>query len=80
MSDGDLYLWYGRVIKQKQVDKELKKIGTWRDKVSPIELAIIALLIAGLVGTAIYCKLNKANKPKGSIEKVMHDFTQYKTR
>ena len=80
MSDGDLYLWYGRVIKQKQVDKELKKIGTWRDKVSPIELAIIALLIAGLVGTGMYCKVNKANKQNGSIEKVMHDFTQYKTR
>lgn len=80
MSDGDLYLWYGRVMKQKQVDKELQKIGTWREKISPIKLAIVTLLLCGLIGTGIYCKVSKANKQSDPVEKVIWGSTQHKTR
>ena len=31
MGHDDIYLLNNRVVKMKEVDKELKKIGTWRE-------------------------------------------------
>lgn len=78
MSNGNVYLWYNRIITQKQVDKELKKIGTWREKISPKELLALVLSIALLLGTVIYCKSN--NKQHKAINNVGAVYPQQKTR
>lgn len=65
MNDGDLYLWYGRVLKQKDVDRELKKIGSWREKISSdtiTKIVILAVVLSLVGGVFIVDKKQRAAK------------------
>ena len=46
----NVYLDYNRIMKMKDVDKQLKKIGTWRDNISSKELTVLILSILLLLG------------------------------
>ena len=45
----NVYLDNNRIMKKKKVDKELKKIGTWRDIDTDVKLAVFSIifLLAG---------------------------------
>ncbi|MBR6752293.1 MAG: hypothetical protein IKL95_03415 [Alphaproteobacteria bacterium] len=46
----NVYLDNNRIMKMKDVDKKLKKIGTWRDNDKVVSLTVVLLLsVAGFV-------------------------------
>ena len=47
----NVYLDNNRIMKMKDVDKKLKKIGTWRDndKIVSLTVALLLLSVAGFV-------------------------------
>ena len=80
----NIYLYNNRIIKEKDVDKELKKIGTGREDISSkelIALIISILLLLGALDYGIYYK--KHHKPEiknNATEIAMYNATQYKLR
>ncbi len=58
MSD-NVYLYNNRIMKMKDVDKELKKIGTWRENDKEI---IIGVLVFLLCCTVLYVGIRKFQK------------------
>jgi len=74
MGHDDIYLWHNRIIKQKDVDNYLKKIGTWRENIS-LEKVIAFLIIfcasGVLLGARILSKEKNDNKsgiPNNSVK------------
>lgn len=46
----NVYLDYNRIMKMKDVDKQLKKIGTWHENISSKELTVLIISILFLLG------------------------------
>ena len=55
----NVYLDNNRIMKMKDVDRELKKIGTWREHEKEI---IIGILVVLLSGAMLYAGIRKFQK------------------
>ena len=54
MGHDDIYLYNNRIIKMKDVDRELKKISTWRENEKDVIIgALIVLLSCGMLYAGI---------------------------
>lgn len=46
MNDGDWYLLSGRIMTQKEINKEINKIGTWRENKKDIIIGTLVVLLS----------------------------------
>jgi len=79
----NVYLDYNRIMKMKDVDKQLKKIGTWRDNISSKELTVLILSILLLLGVCggIQYRTHYKHGIKNSVVKIsMYDAMQHESR
>ena len=81
MSD-NVYLYNNRIMKMKDVDKELKKIGTWRDdEYLGIKIGVFAVAAClCLLGVAAFAVNHKIKEKQEFKQELQSDFTQNPTR
>ena len=82
MSDGDIYLWYNRIMKQKDVDNYLNKIGTWHEDISLKKLAVILSILCvcgAALGTHVFLKKHDKKTETHQTEKVKPSHNSTKT-
>ena len=61
MGHDDVYLFNNRIKKMKDVDKYIKKIGTWRENEKEIIIGVLAFLLSCTVFYAGIRKFQKDN-------------------
>ena len=79
----NVYLDNNRIMKMKDVDKQLKKIGTWHENISTKELTVLILAVLFLLGVCggIQYKMHQKHEIKNSAIKMsMYDAVQHKSR
>lgn len=79
----NIYWENNRIIKMKDVDNQLNKIGTWRENISPKALTALILSILLLLGVCGGIQYNKHHKQKiknNPVKMTMYDVAQHKSR
>jgi len=79
----NVYLDNNRIMKLKDVDKQLKKIGTWRENISAKDLTALLLSVLLLLGVCggIQYKMHQKHEIKNSAVKMsMYDAMQHESR
>ena len=59
MGHDDMYLFNGRIMKKKDVDKYINKIGTWRENEKEIVIVVLVFLLSC---TVLYAGIRKFQK------------------
>ena len=76
----NVYLDNNRIMKMKDVDKELKKIGTWRDD-NNLGIKIAVLTVVCLLVAATFVVDHKINKAKQEFkQELQRDLANNQTR
>ena len=77
----NVYLDYNRIIKMKDVDKQLKKIGTWHENISSNELIVLILSILLLLGVCggIQYKAHQFKIKNNAVKMSIYDSVQHKS-
>lgn len=78
----NIYLDSNRIVTLKDVDKQLKRIGTWRDKISSTELTALVLSILLLLGVCggIRYKTHQAKIKNNAVKMAIYDAMQHKSK
>lgn len=78
----NVYLDNNRIMKMRDVDRELNKIGTWREYTKDIVLCSVfgVLVVAAGIGLGVCLKNNKPASQNNVVKTAVFDATQTKAR